>query len=127
MISVTSRGSFDNTERYLRKLLTMDAKIQKILAKGGELGVKALIAATPRDTNLAANSWSYEIDSGRGGSRISWINDDVENGYSVVIGIQYGHGTGTGGYVEGIDFINPAMRPIFEKIANDAWKEVTSL
>ena len=89
------------------------------------LGVEALSAATPIDTGLAASSWDYEITRDRGVWQITWLNRDVEGGAQVVLLIQYGHGTGTGGYVQGRDFINPAMRPIFDRIANEAWEAVT--
>lgn len=124
MISVTSRGSFDHVEGFLRN--AQKADIRGILEKAAMQGQKALEAATPIDTSIARNSWGYEIDANRSGARITWTNSDVENGFPVAIMIQYGHGTGTGGYVQGIDFINPAMRPIFDQIANEAWKAVTS-
>lgn len=125
MISVTSRGSFDNTEAFLRRASKFD--IRPILEEAAQLGLKALIAATPIDSGLAENSWDYEIASARGGSRITWTNSDVENGFPVAIMLQYGYGTGTGGYVQGRDYINPAMKPIFDQIAEKVWKAVTSL
>lgn len=124
MISAVSKGSFKSTEAYLQKLAKMD--IRGILNDAGAQGVKALSAATPIDSGLAENSWDYKIATFRGGAKITWTNSDVENGFPVVIGIQYGHGTGTGGYVQGIDFINPAMKPIFDQLADKVWKAVTS-
>lgn len=89
-------------------------------------GVTALESATPRDSGLAAGSWSYTIQKARGSARIEWTNSDVENGFPVAIMLQYGYGTGTGGYVQGRDFINPAIKPIFDMIADEVWKAVTS-
>lgn len=82
----------------------------------GRQGVAALSAATPVDSGLAAQSWDYRITKGSGYLEIEWYNTDVENGYSVAVGIQYGHGIGTGGYIQGVDYINPAMRPVFKEI-----------
>jgi hypothetical protein len=89
-------------------------------------GVDALESATPRDTGLAAGSWTYNISRTRGTLTISWNNTDVETGFPVAIMLQYGYGTGTGGYVQGRDYINPAMKPIFDEIADKVWKAVTS-
>lgn len=124
-ISITSKGDFNKTEAYLRKLSKVD--IRRVLESAGESGVKALAAATPRDSGLSANSWGYKVSGGRGGVTITWINTDVENGFPVAIMLQYGYGTGTGGYVQGQDYINPAMRPIFDQIAERVWKAVTSV
>jgi hypothetical protein len=96
-----------------------------VLHKYGPIGVAALSGATPVDSGLAANSWSYEIVDKPGYFAIHWLNSDVENGFHVAVMIQYGHATRGGGYVEGRDFINPAMRPIFDQMAADMWKEVT--
>lgn len=123
-ISVVSKGDLKKTERYLNNLAKLN--LQRILSSAGEMGVKALSAATPRDSGIAANSWSYKISGGRSGVTITWINTDVENGFPVAIMLQYGYGTGTGGYVQGQDYINPAMRPIFDQIAERVWKAVTS-
>lgn len=124
MISVTSKGSFDHTEAYLRKLSTFDPR--PILEKAAQEGVRALSSATPIDSAVARNSWTYKITGGRGRVTIEWHNTDIENGFPVAIMLQYGHGTGTGGYVQGRDYINPAMKPTFDKIANEVWKAVTS-
>lgn len=98
----------------------------EILKKYGEIGVEALAAATPKDTGTTAASWRYEIVKKRDGYSLYWCNDNVHNGVNIALILQYGHGTGTGGYVKGMDYINPAIRPIFDAIANDAWREVTS-
>lgn len=124
MITFTSKGDFRNTERFLRKMSRAD--FAKTLSGVAQKGVQALAAATPVNSGLAASSWGYETKRSRGSFEIIWTNSNIENGYPVVIGIQYGHGTGTGGYVRGQDFINPAMRPIFEQILADLWTEVTT-
>lgn len=118
------RGSFKNTESFLKSMTKLD--IPGILASCGQEGVNALEHATPIDSGLAAHSWTYEVTNSGGSYSIAWMNTDVENGFRVVIMLQYGHGTGTGGWVAGRDFINPAIKPVFDKIANKVWKAVTS-
>lgn len=125
MLSRSSSGSFNNTYRFLESAARLN--IDEILRRNAQLGVEALSKATPTETGLAAQSWSYEITKSGGTYSIAWINGDVENGFPVVIMLQYGHGTGTGGYVQGRDFINPAIAPIFDKIADEIWKAVTAL
>lgn len=124
MISVTSSGSWAKTESYLRTV--QKPNILGILQHYGQAGVSALSSATPLRTGLAASSWFYEVGSNASGFFINWFNSDIENGFPVVIGLQYGYGTGTGGYVSGQDFINPAIRPIMDQISEDVWKVVTS-
>lgn len=124
-ITFTEKGSFKNTERYLRKLSKL--QLDAILNKYGTIGMNALSNATPADSGLAASSWSFTTVSRTGYYSIRWHNSDVENGFHVAVMIQYGHGTGTGGYVQGRDYINPAMRPIFDQIAEEAWREVTKI
>lgn len=124
MIRFESSGSTQRTEDALKRM--RDLQIRGILEAYGQAGVDALSAATPADTGLASQSWTYEVTKNRGGWSISWDNTNVENGFPVAVMIQMGHGTGTGGYVPGRDYINPAMRPIFDQIANEAWKAVTS-
>lgn len=124
MITLTSSGSFSNLERFLDKAEKLD--IRSVLEAGGKMGVDALSNATPVDSGLARTSWSYEVQITAAGYSLVWTNDNVENGFPVVIMLQYGHGTGTGGYVRGRDFINPAIKPVFDKIANDIWKAVTT-
>ena len=97
------------------------------LDKYGREGVKALESATPVDTGLTARSWYYEIKKTNGSVSISFYNSNIQNGIPIAIILQYGHGTGTGGWVEGRDYINPAIQPIFDKIAEKAWKEVTKV
>jgi hypothetical protein len=122
MISLQSSGSFKKTESYLSRLLKNDIKTQ--LQRFGQEGVTALSQATPKDSGKAASSWSYSVEKTRTGYELSWSNDNVENGARVVLLIQYGHGTNGGGYVAGRDFINPALKPIFDKIEREVWKVV---
>jgi hypothetical protein len=123
-IFFTSRGSFDHMESFLKKMLTLD--IRKLVQPYAEQGVTALNAATPRDSGLAAESWYYEIEATRDHVIIRWLNRDIENGFPVAVMLQYGYATGTGGYVQGRDYINPALRPIFDNIADGVWKVVTT-
>lgn len=122
MFSVSSQGSFNNTEQFLKAMSKLD--IMSILNKNGREGVSALSSATPLDTGRAASSWDYEIKKTSSSYTLAWTNSDVENGFPVVVMLQYGYGTGTGGFVQGEDFINPAIRPIFDRIANEIWKAV---
>lgn len=122
MISSSSSGSFKNTLGFLEKLKKGD--YLRDLERFGEMGVRALAKATPKDTGKTSGSWSYKVERNGNSTSIAWYNDEENDGANVVILLQYGHGTGTGGYVEGYDFINPAMRPIFDKIAEDVWKKV---
>ena len=124
MIRITSKGDFDNTFRFLKKMSNF--KVNKILEKYGAMGVSALAAATPVDSGLTANSWGYEISVGIEGATIHWTNTNQNNGVYIAVILQYGHGTGTGGYVQGRDYINPAIRPVFDKIAEEAWMEVVN-
>jgi hypothetical protein len=125
MVSFTQKGSFKNTERYLSKL--QKAQLFAVLGKYGSLGVNALSNATPTESGLTAASWSYTIQERPGYYSIRWHNSHVESGVPIAVILQYGHGTGTGGYVEGRDYINPAVRPIFDQMADEAWKEVTKI
>jgi hypothetical protein len=122
-IEFTQKGSFNKTERYLRRL--SEPKRLAILESYATQGVNALSNATPVDSSETANSWSYSIVQRPGYYSIRFHNSHVEDGIPIAILIQYGHGTGTGGYVQGRDYINPAVRPIFEEMANKAWEEVT--
>lgn len=122
MISIETSGSFDKTDKFLKSMSNNDQF--KSLEVFGQRGVDALASATPVDTRLTADSWRFKIIRGRGKYTLQWYNTNVQNGIPVVILIQYGHGTGTGGWVEGRDFINPAIQPIFDEIANDVWEKV---
>lgn len=121
MITFNVTGNFDKTEKFLNKLNHRD--YMKILDKYGNIGVQALSNATPIDSGKTASSWSYEIHS----DGIYWTNSNINRNVNIAIILQYGHGTRTGGYVQGRDYINPAMRPVFDNLANALWKEVTSV
>lgn len=123
MINITQTGDFNKTEAYLTRLSHEDLSV--VLNKYGEIGVNALSNATPVDSGLTAASWYYTIESRRGYYSIRWHNSNVQSGLPIAILIQYGHGTRNGGYVQGRDYIMPAIRPIFDQIAAEAWREVT--
>ena len=125
MISFRQKGDFSKLTRFLEKAKET-VKIGDLDHYGRE-GVAALSSATPVDTGLTASSWYYEIKHDKGSVKISFNNSNVQKGVPIAIILQYGHATGNGGWVEGRDYINPAIQPIFDKIANDAWKEVTKL
>lgn len=122
MISITSKGDYNKTLDFLRRIV--NRTYLSDFDKYGIIGVEALSQATPIDTGLSASSWYYKVINDAVNPGISWHNNDIESGEIVVILIQYGHGTGTGGYVQGYDFINPTMRPIFDKIAEDIWAKI---
>lgn len=122
MIRVSSRGSFRNTITWLDRLAHGD--VYRDLDRYGRMGVEALSGATPVETGATARSWTYEIERSRSGVTISWSNTNENEGSRIALLIQYGHGTGTGGYVSGRDYINPAIRPIFDHIATEVWKKV---
>jgi hypothetical protein len=123
MIVVKHKGDFRKTDNFLRRISKTD--FRSILEKYGREGVAALAAATPVDSGLTASSWSYEITISNGRYVIAWSNSNVNKGVPVAIILQYGHGTRNGGWVEGRDYINPAIQPIFDKIVAEAWREVT--
>ena len=116
------RGDLKKTKEFLKKMNRRD--YLKNLERYAKQGVDALSSATPIDSSLTADSWGYEIHASRGLYEIIWTNSNINNYVPIAIILQYGHATGTGGYVQGRDYINPAIRPIFDKIAEDAWKEV---
>lgn len=113
----------NKTRSFLARLLRKE--YLKVLDKYGREGVNALSSATPTDSGLTAASWSYKISSSSGGYRISWENSHIVNGVNIAVILKTGHGTGTGGYVQGRDYITPTMRPIFDNIAKEAWRAVT--
>lgn len=125
MISIESSGSFHKTEDFLQALKA--GEIYDVLSRYGQEGVSALSNSTPVDSGVAASSWSYSIEVKGTWHSIIWHNTNIENGLPVVILLQYGHGTGSGGYVAGRDFINPAIQPIFDRISADVWKAVSTL
>ena len=124
MIKFSSSGSTRRTTSFLQKMQSQDfyAGLDGIAQRG----VSALQAATPMDSGLTAASWTYEIEREGDSVTIHWINTNNVSGVNVAVILQYGHGTGTGGYIAGRDYINPAIQPIFDQIADDVWKKVTS-
>lgn len=125
LVRFKHRGNFNRVERFLNRV--SDREYLNVLDHYGQMGVEALSKATPVDTGLTASSWTYEIERNRDQTTISWLNTNTNQGVNIAVILQYGHGTGTGGYVQGRDYINPAMRPVFDKIADQAWREVSSL
>lgn len=125
MITFVHKGNFNNTERFLKR--AKELKLQRLLDKYGKKGVDALSDATPVDSGKTAASWSYEIEYGNDTASIHWTNSNVNKNVNIAMILQYGHGTRNGGYVQGRDYINPALQPIFEELANEAWGEVTRL
>ena len=125
MVKVRHKGDFTKLTRYLVKVKGA-AKV-KDLERFGKEGVAALASATPVDSGLTASSWYYEIERDGKSVKITFNNSNVQNGVPIAIILQYGHGTRNGGWVEGRDYINPAIQPLFDKLANDAWREVTKL
>lgn len=125
MIKITQKGNFKRATSYLEKL---KGAIQlSRFDKYGQAGVNALSSATPIDSGETASSWYYKIERTKNTISIAFYNSNVNKGVSIAIILQYGHGTGTGGWVEGRDYINPAIQPIFDKMAEEAWKEVTNV
>lgn len=125
MIRISQSGNFDKTEKFLQAV--QKGKMFASLSRYGQIGVTALSNATPKESGKTASSWTYEIQDKGDSFTIQWLNTNVNRGVNIAIILQYGHGTGTGGYVQGRDYINPAIRPIFDQIAQEAWKVVTSL
>lgn len=125
MIIINKKGDFKKANSYFEKLLEIFHK--GILDKYGNLGVEILREATPKETGETANSWYYEISHSATKATVTWYNSHINEGYCIAVLLQYGHGTGSGGYVEGTDYINPAMKKVFEELADEAWKEITSL
>ena len=121
-ISFRQKGDFKNTDKFFNDLL--DEKYLKVLKRYGDEGVRALSAATPVRSGKTASSWRYEISKTDTGYSLEFINTNVDKGVNIAVILQYGHGTGTGGWIEGRDYINPAIQPIFDEILNDVWKEV---
>lgn len=125
MITFRQKGDFSKLTRYLEKA----KKVANLgdLDKYGREGVAALSSATPVDSGLTASSWYYEITKENGSITISFKNSNIQNGVPIAVILQYGHGTRNGGWVQGRDYINPAIQPLFDKIADNAWREVTKL
>lgn len=125
MISITCKGDFGKTESFLEKIITGDP-IGRLLDECGRKGVAALKDATPRDSGKTASSWYYDVSRDKDGVTITWSNSNINDGVPIAIILQYGHGTGTGGYVRGIDYINPAIKPVFDEISQAVWKGVVN-
>lgn len=125
MISFRQKGDFAKLTRYFEKM-KRSARVS-ILEKYGKAGVAALMSATPVDTGLTAKSWYYKLETKNGSAKILFCNTNVQNGVPIAIILQYGHGTRNGGWVEGRDYINPALQPVFDNIVQEAWREVTSV
>ena len=124
LITFEHKGDFSKTTKFLDKMMK-GKYIETMLQKYGERGVQALASATPVDTGKTASSWSYEIIHEGDSWVLAFNNDNINDGRNIAILLQYGHGTGTGGYVRGRDYINPAIQPIFDTLAAEAWGEVT--
>lgn len=124
MIVVEAKGNFKRLDAFLNKMSRGD--LFKALDKFGRDGVNALASATPIDSGMTASAWNYEIRSSGGSWTITWSNSHIVDGVPIAIILQYGHGTGTGGYVQGRDYINPAIQPVMDRIAENVWKAVTS-
>ena len=125
MISFKHSGDFSKTTKFLQRAKGLD--ISRILETYAREGVSALASATPVESGKTASSWYYEIERSKTSATITFLNSHINQGVPIAIILQYGHGTGTGGWVQGRDYINPAIQPIFDKIADEAWREVTKL
>lgn len=123
-ITISNKGEYSKVEVYLKKLLKKGYK--DIVAKYADEGLEALREYTPKDTGKTAASWSYEIEEKRNSIRVTYKNSNINQYVNIALILQYGHGTGTGGWVQGIDYINPALKPVFEKMIQECWKEVTT-
>lgn len=126
MIGISQKGDFTHTENFFKRVKRNRIRIQ--LEKYGKIGAAMLALNTPIDTGKTASSWGYRIDEKPDGIRICWTNDNrTETGIPIAVLIQYGHATGNGGYVQGRDYINPAIQPVFDDIAKNIWEEVSKL
>ena len=125
MITFRQKGDFSKLTRFLER--AKETVRLGDLDRYGREGVAALASATPVESGVTANSWYYKIEHTKGSASINFYNSNIQNGVPIAIILQYGHGTGTGGWVQGRDYINPAIQPVFDRIANDAWREVTKL
>ena len=123
MITIESQGEWKLTRNWFDRMTKLDLAL--IMNQFGKEGVSALAAATPSRSGLTSKSWNYEVTRKGNNWKITWTNSNVNKGANIAVLIQYGHGTRNGGYVVGRDYINPAIRPVFDKIAQKAWKEVT--
>lgn len=124
-IKMKAKGDFKKSYKFLNNCSNLD--IRKLLTKYAQVGVEALAEATPKRTGKTAASWTYEIQVKKDSAVLSWINTNIQDGTNVAVVLQYGHATASGYWIEGRDYINPAMQPVFDRIANDLWKEVTTV
>lgn len=127
MFKISSKGNFDRTEKLLKRFLNEEYISLNILEKYGRRGVEALSSATPRRTGLTASSWDYSIKKKNGQYELSWYNTNIQNGLPIAIILNYGHGTSNGSYVVGRNYIEPAIAPILDEIAEEVWKEVSNI
>lgn len=127
MFKINSKGNFDRTEKILKSFLNEEYIPLDILEKYGRKGVEALSSATPRRTGLTASSWDYTIKNKNGKYELSWYNTNIQNGLPIAIILNYGHGTSNGSYVVGRNYIEPAISPILDEIAEEVWKEVSNI
>ena len=127
MFKINSKGNFDRTEKILKSFLNEEYIPLNILEKYGRKGVEALSSATPRRTGLTASSWDYTIKNKNGQYELSWYNTNIQNGLPIAIILNYGHGTSNGSYVVGKNYIEPAIAPILDEIAEEVWKEVSNI
>lgn len=123
-ISLSVKGDWKKTKKFFQN--AKELKVEAVLNKYGEIGVRQLMLNTPKDTGKTANSWRYEIVRGKNTISLVFVNDNVNKGVNIAILLQYGHGTRNGGYVAGRDYINPSLQPLFDILAESAWEEVTS-
>lgn len=123
MIEFKHKGDFSKTLKFFNKMLKKD--YLNILDRYGQIGVERLREYTPKDTGLTANSWSYVIEKTDKGTTITWVNSNVNKHVNIALILQYGHATRHGGWVEGVDYINPALKPVFDDMAKEAWREIT--
>ncbi len=123
MITFRQRGDFSRVTRYLVKI--KDPALFSVLDRFGEMGVNALKASTPTESGETADAWSYRVEQDAKSIRLAFYNSNSNQGVPIAIILQYGHGTGTGGWVEGRDYINPALQPVFDALADQVWEEVT--
>lgn len=124
MFRISQKGDFKKTEKFLEEAGN-GSHVSKVLQGCGLMGVNALASASPKDSGLTAASWGYDIETSNAGVKITWTNSNENQGVNIALIYQYGHGTGTGGYVQGSDYINPAIKPVFDKISDIVWEEVT--
>ena len=124
MIELEHKGDFSKTIEFLRSISAGQKKYRNVLDKYGRIGVQALSAATPKRTGKTSESWSYQIEESTNEVKVVWTNTNIVTGVNIALILQYGHATRNGGYVEGLDYINPALRSVFSNMADEAWKVV---